>query len=126
MPSFTSAKDLRNRVESLPEVPRWSHQDITIDGFRTKSPITLYWRDGLEVVRYLFVNPVFAPCMEMTPYKLIDEETNLRAFGDFMSGEFAWDYQVRNCGLFFDTISHGFIGKYPSRPHHARYHWRLQ
>jgi hypothetical protein len=41
------------------------------------------------VVKNLFVNPIFAPCIEMTPYKLVDEEMNLQAFGDFMSGEFA-------------------------------------
>jgi Plavaka transposase len=59
MPSFTSSQDLRNHVESLPEVLRWFHQTITIPDFRTKDPITLYWRDGLEVVKYLFANPYF-------------------------------------------------------------------
>jgi hypothetical protein len=32
--------------------------------------------------------------METTPYKLLDKETNLRVYGEFMSGEFAWDYHV--------------------------------
>lgn len=94
MPSFTSSQDLRNHVESLPEVLRWFHQTITIPDFRTKDPITLYWRDGLEVVKYLFANPVFSTCMEVNPYKLLDEETGLRVYGDFMSAEFAWEYQV--------------------------------
>lgn len=94
-PSFSSAQDLRNRIELLPEVPRWSHQDITIPGYTAKDPITLYWRDGFDVIAQLFANPVFAKCMETTPYKLLDERTGLRVYGDFMSAQFAWDYHVR-------------------------------
>ena len=71
------------------------HQTITVPDFRTKDPITLYWRDGLEVVKYLFANPVFSMCMEVNLYKLLDEEMGLRVYGDFMSAEFAWEYQVR-------------------------------
>lgn len=55
--------------------------------------MVLYWRDGLELVEYLFANPVFAGCMETTPYKLADEEGK-PVVGEFMSGRFAWDYQV--------------------------------
>jgi hypothetical protein len=93
-PSFSSAQQLRNRIECLPEVPIWSHQDIIIPGYKTKDPITLYWRDGLAVIAQLFANPVFAQCMETTPYKLLDEKTGLRVYGDFMSAQFAWDYHV--------------------------------
>lgn len=57
--------------------------------------MVLYWRDGLEVVAELFANPIFATCLETTPYKLYDEETNERVIGDFMSAEFANNYQVR-------------------------------
>jgi len=56
--------------------------------------MTLYWCDGLEVVKYLFANPVFATCMEMTPYKLLDKEMGLPVYGEFISGDFAWEYQV--------------------------------
>jgi len=95
-PTITSAQDLRNRVEELPHVPRWQHQDIKIDNFRTKEPITLYWRDGLEVVQHLFANPVFANCMETNPYKLLEVDTGLQVYGEFMSAEYAWNYQVRS------------------------------
>jgi hypothetical protein len=63
-------------------------------GFQTKDPMTLYWHDGLEVVKYLFANLVFATCIEMTPYKLLDKEMGLPVYGEFMSREFAWEYQV--------------------------------
>jgi hypothetical protein len=75
-------------------VPNWTYQEITIDNFYTKDPMTLYWRDGLEVVKYLFANPVFATCMETDAYKLVDVETALPVFGEFMGAEYAWSYQV--------------------------------
>lgn len=93
-PSFSSAREIQSRIEGLPYVPGWSHQHIIIPHYRTKDPITLYWRDGLEVVKNLFSNPVFAGCLEVTPYRLIEEETGERAYGEFMSGAFAWNYQV--------------------------------
>jgi hypothetical protein len=57
--------------------------------------MTLFWRDGLEVVAHLFANPVFAHCMETTPYILLERKECIRAYGEFMSGQFAWDYHVR-------------------------------
>lgn len=54
----------------------------------------LYWRNALRVVELLFSNPVFATCMEYTPYRLLDEDTK-PVLGEFMSGQFAWEYQVR-------------------------------
>lgn len=74
-------------------MPQWQHQDIVVPNYQTKSPITLYWRDGLEVVEHLFSNPVFATCMQMTPYRAYDGQE--RMYGEFMSAEFAWEYQVR-------------------------------
>jgi hypothetical protein len=93
-PSFSTANVLRGWVEQLPDVPRWRHQTFTIPGYSTKSPITLYWRDGLEVIKHLFSNPVFANCMEFDAYRLVERETNLQVFGEFMSAKYAWDYLV--------------------------------
>lgn len=101
MPSFATAKDLRNRIEQLPPVPEWHHQDLTIPGYQTKDPMTLFWRDGLEVVKHLFANPVFANCMEFDAYKLLDNDTGLRVFGEFMSAEYAWNYVVCACNPSF-------------------------
>jgi len=54
----------------------------------------LFWWDGLDVVTHLFANPIFANSMETTPYKLFEQEDNVRAYGEFMSAQFAWDYHV--------------------------------
>lgn len=95
-PSFTSARDLRDRFEMLPGVPEWRVKELTIPGYSTKEPMVLYYRDGLEVVEHMFANPVFAQCMEYTPYRLFDDQ-GARAIGEFMSANFAWDYMV--CSL---------------------------
>ncbi|KAI6039085.1 hypothetical protein EDC04DRAFT_2568878 [Pisolithus marmoratus] len=89
--SFKNAKDLRSRIESLPDVPRWRYQEIKVDNYQTKSPIMLYWRDGLEVVEYLFSNPVFTQCMDISPYK--EFEGQERVYGEFMSADDAWRIQ---------------------------------
>jgi hypothetical protein len=59
-PSFRTAQKLQSHIEALPDVPKWSHQTITISGYRTKDLITLYWHNRLEVIKSLFSNPIFA------------------------------------------------------------------
>ena len=80
----------------LPEVPRWRHQIIdTPAGYKTKTPIALYWQNPLEVVKDLYRNPIFSSCLEHNPYLLFPySDPGNRVVGEFMSGEFAWDYQV--------------------------------
>ena len=86
--------DLINRIEVLPDIPCWSHQTISIPGYKTKDPMTPFWQDGLVVAAHLFAHPVFAHCMETTPYVLSENEENMRVYGEFMSGQFAWNYHV--------------------------------
>lgn len=56
--------------------------------------MVLYWRDGLNLIAQLFANPVFSQCMGYDAYELTDPDTGLRVYGDFLSAEFAWKYQV--------------------------------
>jgi hypothetical protein len=91
-PSFSSSRDLRSRIEALPSIPHWKHQEFTLPGYKTNSPMIVYWRDGLEVAAHLFSNPIFANCLELNPYRLF--EGTDRVYGEFMSGDFAWDYQA--------------------------------
>jgi len=41
-----------------------------------------------------FLESCFRNCMELDAYRLFDQETNLQAYGEFMSAEYAWDYVV--------------------------------
>jgi hypothetical protein len=88
------AKDLQARIEGLPEVPQWYHQQIKVGSYKTKAPLWLYWRDGLDVVKHLFANPVFTPCMDFRPYQEYEDPDRQRAYGEFMSADHAWEIQV--------------------------------
>lgn len=56
----------------------------------------LYWRDGLEVVKHLFSNPVFASHMDYDPYREFEETPHGQepVYGEFMSANRAWEIQV--------------------------------
>ncbi|KAI5986599.1 hypothetical protein EDD15DRAFT_2373033 [Pisolithus albus] len=94
--SFNTAKDLRTRIESLPEVPRWRFQEIKVGSYQTKDPLILYWQDGLEIVEHPFSNPVFAHCMDMRPYREFEETANgvEHVYGEFMSADRAWCWRL--------------------------------
>lgn len=87
---------MRARIEMLPAVPQWKHQTVDVPaGFKTKTPIVLYWRNPLEVVKDLYRNPIFSSCLEHNPYCLYSvSRPEDRIYNEFMSGQFAWDYQV--------------------------------
>ncbi|KAG1816298.1 hypothetical protein DFJ58DRAFT_751690 [Suillus subalutaceus] len=58
-----------------------------------KAPLFLYWRDGLDIVKHLFANPVFAPCMDFQAYREFEGPDRQRAYGEFMSTDHAWEIQ---------------------------------
>jgi hypothetical protein len=80
-------------MESLVAGPTWNTTKIKLDGYKTESPIILYWRDGLEVIQHLFSNPIFASSIEMMPYHLYDTN-GVRMYHEFMSADEAWKIQV--------------------------------
>jgi hypothetical protein len=65
--SFHTAKALRGRAELLPKVPEWKSELIKFDGFPTKDPMDLYYRDTIECVKHLFGNPLFDGHMDYQP-----------------------------------------------------------
>jgi hypothetical protein len=69
---------------------------ISLPGYKAKSPMTLYWRDGLEVIQSLFSNPMFASTIETFPYRSYEttDDGEVRMYGEFMSAEQAWKIQV--------------------------------
>ena len=56
----------------------------------------LYWRDGLDVIKHLFSNPIFASCIDLSPYQEYEEtpQGQQRVYGEFMSADCAWNVQV--------------------------------
>jgi hypothetical protein len=101
--SFQSAKDFRSRVEILPKGPPWMSTTVHFDGYPTKAPITLYYRDSLKCMAFLMRNPLFDGLIDWTPRRcFMDSLQNTRVFGEWATSEGAWELQVR---LLFILIS---------------------
>jgi hypothetical protein len=93
--SFKSAKDLRSRVELLPSGPEWLMQSIKVPGGTTSTDLTLYYRDGLEVFKFLFGNPEYEGFMSYEPYKVYTcQRKEKRIYTEMMTGDWAWECQV--------------------------------
>ena len=104
--SFSSARELRSRIELLPSPPRWKADVIEIEDGVTKDPITLYYRDGLDCFKFLLANPLFAEHMDFSPrHEYADEDKSERLYNEMMTGNLAWDLQVWG----FSSLSHYII-----------------
>lgn len=94
--SFRSAKELHEKIASLPQPPAWFEKVVYVPGGSTKKPIKLRFRRGLELFRFLYGNPAHAGHQENSPYIIWeDEDRSSRLYGEPGSGQFPWDVQVR-------------------------------
>jgi hypothetical protein len=58
--------------------------------------MSLYYRDPIECVEFLFSNPLFARHMDYTPERLYTTAEKLeRVYAGWMTGDSAWEMQVR-------------------------------
>jgi hypothetical protein len=104
--SFNSAKELRSRIELLPSGPQWLMQTVQVPGGATSTDLTLYYRDGLEVFKFLFGNPVYEQFMIYEPSKVYtDKKKENQVFSELMTGNWAWECQVW-CLSSFEGIYH--------------------
>ncbi|KAK7023105.1 hypothetical protein R3P38DRAFT_3317338 [Favolaschia claudopus] len=90
--SFKSAKELRSRIELLPKGPQWKSTTIKFDGFPTKKPLVLYYRDTLECIESLFKNPLFEGHLNMVPKQHF--RNGRRLWKDWISSDSAWAMQA--------------------------------
>jgi hypothetical protein len=82
-------------MEALPKAPQWRCMPIAVEGHATKAPMSLYYRDSLECVKYLFSNPLFAGHIDYSPRRLwTTAERVERVYTEWMTGESAWEMQV--------------------------------
>ncbi|KAH7917526.1 hypothetical protein BV22DRAFT_1026171, partial [Leucogyrophana mollusca] len=91
-PAFKNKDTLLDWMDSLPSGPRWYSQEVTLEGYTTKKPIHLIWRDGLEVAKHLFANPIYAKHMAFDPVEIYNGVE--REVGEYMSGDHAFATQV--------------------------------
>ena len=94
--SFSSAQELRTRIELLPSPPRWKADEIEVEGRDTKDPLIFYYRDGLDCFKFLLANPLFIDYMDVSPRReYTDEKKSERLYNEIMTGDLAWTLQVR-------------------------------
>ncbi|KAG1888129.1 hypothetical protein F4604DRAFT_1916048 [Suillus subluteus] len=92
-PQFKSKDELFYYLEQLPgHGPKWQCTEFCLKGYKTKQPIHLIWRDGLEVVKQLFSNPVYANHMCYDPHHIYNgQECEI---GEFWTSDDAWNIQA--------------------------------
>ncbi|KAJ6490951.1 hypothetical protein C8R45DRAFT_1053149 [Mycena sanguinolenta] len=91
--SFTSAKDLRSRIESLPAGPKWK-ATVWKTPYPTKKPLNLYYRDPVECLQALLGNPLVQDHIHYTPFRLWESAAKLmRTYTEWLSGDHAWEIQ---------------------------------
>ncbi len=58
--------------------------------------LKLFYRDGLELFKFLFANPLFVDHFQAVPSKVwADFDKEVQLFSEEMEGELAWKLQVR-------------------------------
>ena len=68
---------------------------MVVEGYNLKRPLYFYWHDALEVIEYIFGNPVFAQYMQYDPQRLwTDMSKTEHIYSEYMMGDFAWQSQV--------------------------------
>ena len=90
--SFRSATELLSFLDAIPKGPTWHCTKIETEGYITKEPVYLFYRNALEVTQELFGSPVFVQHMEYDPYQIF--KGNEREYGEWMSGDEAHRIQI--------------------------------
>ncbi|KAG1868244.1 hypothetical protein DFJ58DRAFT_714217 [Suillus subalutaceus] len=91
-PQFKSKDELFFYMQQLPgRGPKWQSTKLKLKGYESEQPIHLIWRDGLEVTKQLFANPVYANHMCYDPHRIYQGQE--RQFGEFWTSNDAWEIQ---------------------------------
>ena len=104
--SFTSSRELRQRIDLLPDTVPWKQVVVRVSGGRTAQPLDLFYRPALDCFKFLLANPLFAEHMDFSPrHEYVDEDKSERLYNEIMTGNLAWDLQVWG----FSSLSHYII-----------------
>lgn len=62
----------------------------------TKNPVYLYWRDPLDCVASILSHPLFTDELDFIPRRVYTTSAkDCRVYSDWITGEEAWEMQVR-------------------------------
>ncbi|KAJ6468957.1 hypothetical protein DFH09DRAFT_1254079 [Mycena vulgaris] len=91
--SFSTSKDLRSRIEILPKGPQWKAESWKALS-PVKRPLTLFYRDPVELLESLLQNPLIQDHIHYTPFRLFTTAAQtMRVYTEWLSGNVAWEMQ---------------------------------
>lgn len=86
---------MHTKIAQLPSPPAWKSRIVTVPGGTTVTPLKLLFRDGLEVFKFLFANPVFTDHQNFAPKTVwADYENDIRIFDEPPTGSYMFEVQV--------------------------------
>ncbi len=93
--SFRTAQELNTKLAMLPQPPAWKSRTVSVEGGTTKTPLVLFYREGLEVFKFLFGNPLFEQLQDYVPTKIwADYENDIRILDGPFTGDLTFEIQV--------------------------------
>ena len=93
--SFASSRELRQRIDLLPDTVPWKQTVVKVSGGSTSQPLNLFYRPGLDCFKFLFGNPLFASYTDLVPRReYTDGDKTERLYNEIMTGDRAWTLQV--------------------------------
>ncbi|KAG2335482.1 hypothetical protein BDR05DRAFT_1031286 [Suillus weaverae] len=91
-PQFKSKDKLFFYMQQLPRRGlKWQCTKLRLKGYESEQPIHLIWRDGLEVMKQLFANPIYAKHMCYNPHYIYQGQEH--QIGEFWTLDDAWEIQ---------------------------------
>lgn len=96
MPSFKSARSLRDSIELLPDAgPRWKQREVVPEHGESMEQVTLFYKDPVEAVAHILSRPSLAPYLEFVPKKVWTDASKVeRVYSEMCTGNWWWDVQV--------------------------------
>ncbi|KAG1883313.1 hypothetical protein F4604DRAFT_1575913, partial [Suillus subluteus] len=100
--SYKNARALHQKIDhELPGVTPWRRSVIQISGVNEE--FELFMRDPVESIKELWANPAYLEHLTYVPERrFADEEKSERIYDELMSGDWAWETQVRDLTLLPD------------------------
>lgn len=78
----------------LPKGPEWKCK-LWKTVFPTKNPVKLFYRDSIECVKSLLQSPLMKDYLQFSPLRIFETaEKLMRVYGDWLTGDVAWNMQV--------------------------------
>lgn len=103
--SFSTSKDLRSRIEILPKGPQWKAESWKALS-PVKRPLTLFYRDPVELLESLLQNPLIQDHIHYTPFRLFTTAAQtMRVYTEWLSGNVAWEMQASSFFLWMAIFS---------------------